>query len=240
LLSGTFVRIKPKRNQVSQSEGSSEELRKNWKDIEEDYLNAHARGAIIAPTEEVVALLIRSLALRDAEVHSTLGAIKHVHGIFSPLRQTPSNATTGLTEEPTPRDISQHIAALEKENNFAPAMALVNATLQNRYPAKLGVVTYNLLLQSALNHAKLLAASEKEDAPSGVEIGGVPSAITIFAHLEKSGCRPNGRTFMLLLQVCNIRSVSAEHILIRISFFFSPVLDLLCYRRSRWRQRSLE
>lgn len=214
LLSGTFVRARPTRNEVQRNEeGSLEEPRKTWKDIEEDYLSSHARGTIIAPTEEVVALLIRSLALRDGEVHSTLESLKHLHGMYTPLRYTTSTLTTkgttttkSMNAEPFSRDVAEHLAALEKENNFAPAMALVNATLQNRYPAKLGVVTYNFLLQSALNHAKLLAAEEKgEDAsPSGVEVGGVPSAITIFAHLEKSGCRPSGRTFMLLLQVCSV------------------------------------
>jgi hypothetical protein len=113
-----------------------------------------------------------------------------------------------------------HLAALEKENNFVPAMSLLNASLQNRYPGKLGVVTCNLLLQSALNYAKLLAASEQEGVPSGVEVGGVPSAVTIFAHLERSGCRPSERTFMLLLQVCHILPTSSKQVLIRISFLF--------------------
>jgi hypothetical protein len=213
LLSGTFINIKAKPNQAPKSEASLEEPRKTWRDIEEDYITAHSRGAVIAPSEEAVALLIRSLALRDAEVHASLGTIKQVHEMFTPLRNTTTPSANGaksLVEEPSPRDIAEHRAALEKENNFAPAMALVNATLQNRYPTKLGVVTYNLLLQSALNHAKMLATSGSENMQPGVEIGGVPSAITIFAHLEKSGCRPSGRTFALLLQVCWFPRASTE------------------------------
>jgi hypothetical protein len=98
---------------------------------------------------------------------------------------------------------------LKRENNFAPAMALTNATLQHPRPRSLGVVTYNLLLQSALEHAIIRERAKREEEGTesearqnvGVEVGGVPSAITIFAHLEKSGTRPNGRTFSLLLQV---------------------------------------
>ncbi|KIM27217.1 hypothetical protein M408DRAFT_170967 [Serendipita vermifera MAFF 305830] len=147
-----------------------------------------------------------------------------MHTIYSPLRResgqqattTPARSSSpprhtrirGAAYSPVAHDIGAHISALEKENNFAPAMALVNATLQNRRPQKLGVVTYNLLLQSALNYAKLQAAAAADGGKAtreGVEVGGVQSAITVFAHLEKSDCRPNGRTFMLLLQVRNRR-----------------------------------
>jgi len=198
LLSGTFVRTKPKlQTSQTQAEPSLGEPRKSWRDIEEEYINTHAKDGIIAPTEEVVGLLIRALALRDFEVHSSSTMLKHMHGLFSPLRDTPND----VRSEPRWPNVAEHLTSLEKENNFAPAMALVNATLQNRYPSKLGIVTYNLLLQSALNHARLQEKGEEQEMPSGIEAGGIPSAITIFAHLEKSGCRPSGRTFMLLMQV---------------------------------------
>jgi hypothetical protein len=101
LLSGTLVCAKPQRNQnlVPLSEGLLEEPRKTGKDMEEDCLTSHARGTVIAPTEEVVALLIRSLAMRDGEPHLSLEALKHMNGMLAPLRHTSTKGTKTLNED---------------------------------------------------------------------------------------------------------------------------------------------
>lgn len=217
LLSGTFVTATPPPVPTQVPAGES---RKSWRDIEAAYEVATERTSpVIVPTHDAVALLIRALALRDHEVHTAIQNLEKMHALYAPIRREATNAKNtkaaraaspprhtrvrGAAYSPVAHDVAAHIEALEKENNFAPAMALVNATLQNRQPHKLGVVTYNLLLQSALNYARLQAAAGRSGKPprEGVEVGGVQSAITVFAHLEKSDCRPNGRTFMLLLQV---------------------------------------
>ncbi|KAG8821874.1 hypothetical protein FRC17_009708 [Serendipita sp. 399] len=156
----------------------------------DEYLPSNDPDAgVIIPSEKIISTFIRSLVVRDQEVFTELHSIDRWNSIYTPIRQ------------PVPKSMDQEERArLEKENNFAPAMALVAATLQQPTPLSLGAVTYNLLLESADRHgiSNLEAQDPKTATPT---TGGIPSAITIFAHLEKSGCRPNARTFEKLLQV---------------------------------------
>lgn len=186
LLSGNILPPKETRRQKWSAKGKAKE------DVQAEVPEAH--GEVIIPSDKVVALLIRALAIRDAEVLSELQALEALDTQYGVRSSSVSTETSSAVKSAVGK-----IDDLKKENNFAPAMALTNATLQQRYPWSLGVVTYNLLLQSALNHTRPIT----EDAEKKItaEVGGIPSAITIFAHLEKSGCRPSARTFGLLIQV---------------------------------------
>ncbi|KAG8776057.1 hypothetical protein FRC16_004638, partial [Serendipita sp. 398] len=157
----------------------------------DEYLPSEGSDAgVIIPNEKIIAIFIRALAVRDYEVSKQLERSQHLTSVYKPLRQGPSET---LDQDQRTR--------LEKENNFAPAMALVAATLQQPSPCSLGVVTYNLLLDGACRHQLSNSEDAQTSENSGPTTGGISSAITIFAHLEKSGCRPNSQTFEKLLQI---------------------------------------
>jgi hypothetical protein len=187
LLSGNILPPRETRRQKWNAKGKVRE------DVQAEVPESH--GEVIIPSDKVVALLIRALSIRDAEVLSEVQTLEALDMQYAVRSSSISSETRGAVKSAVGK-----LEELKKENNFAPAMALTNATLQQRYPRSLGVVTYNLLLQSALNHTRPM--TEDQEKKVTAEVGGIPSAITIFAHLEKSGCRPSARTFGLLIQVC--------------------------------------
>ncbi|CCA73819.1 hypothetical protein PIIN_07773 [Serendipita indica DSM 11827] len=184
LLSGSFVQVKtPKPNSLQGLEESTD-------------------AGVIIPSEAVVGLLIRSLAVRDEEVYIILNHLYRFEEMHSSVSVDEQGQREDVHVSPAQVDKMQQ---LEQENNLAPAMALLNATLQQDTPRSLGITTYNLLLVAARHHAIIQMSKAQQGEEVKVDaVGGVSSAITVYAHMEKSGCLPNARTFQLLLDIYSL------------------------------------
>ena len=130
------------------------------------YNNMLDRG--ISPTPGVVHRLIQSLAYRDIEIHKTLEWMNRWEE-----ENTPGVPTVSHQEQRT---------RFAREDNFAPAMALIAATYARKLPLSLRTSTYDNLLECCAYRAD------------------VKSAIQVYAHMERAGVKPDAKTFSLMLR----------------------------------------
>jgi pentatricopeptide repeat protein len=122
----------------------------------------------ISPTPGAVKRLIQNLAWRDIEIHKALEWMNRWEE-----ENTPGMPSVSHQEQR---------ARFAREDNFAPAMALIAATYARRLPVELRLPTYDTLLECCTYRAD------------------VKSAIQVYAHMERAGVRPDAKTFTMLLR----------------------------------------
>ena len=130
------------------------------------YNNMLDRG--ISPTPGAVKRLIQNLAWRDIEIHKALEW----------MNRWEEENTPGVP----PATHQEQRARFAREDNFAPAMALIAATYARQLSLSLGTSTYDTLLECCTYRAD------------------VKSAIQVYAHMERAGDKPDARTFSMMLR----------------------------------------
>ena len=122
----------------------------------------------ISPTTAVLRRLIQSLAFRDIEIHKALQYMDRWEE-----ENTPGVPPVSHQEQRT---------RFAREDNFAPAMALIAATYARKLPLSLSRYTYGNLLECCTYRAD------------------VKSAIQVYAHMEREAIKPDAKTFTMLLR----------------------------------------
>ena len=122
----------------------------------------------VSPTPGAVKRLIQSLAWRDIEIHKALEW----------MNRWEEENTPGVP----PVNHEEQRDRFSREDNFAPAMALIAATYSRGLSLSLRTSTYDTLLECCTYRAD------------------VKSAIQVYAHMERAGVKPDARTFSMMLR----------------------------------------
>ena len=122
----------------------------------------------ISPTPGAVKRLIQNLAWRDIEIHKALEW----------MSRWEEENTPGVP----PGSHQEQRARFAREDNFAPAIALIAATYARKLSLPLTATTYNTLIECCAYRAD------------------VKSAIQVYAHMERAEVKPNARTFTMMLR----------------------------------------
>jgi pentatricopeptide repeat protein len=122
----------------------------------------------ISPTPAVVNRLIQGLAGRDIEIHKALEW----------MSRWEEENTPGVP----PVSHQEQRSRFAREDNFAPAMALIAATYARNTSLSLKTYTYDDLLECCAYRAD------------------VKSAIQVYAHMERAGIKPDAKTFSMMLR----------------------------------------
>ena len=122
----------------------------------------------VSPTPGALKRLIQNLAWRDIEIHKALEW----------MNRWEEENTPGVP----PVAHQEQRERFDREDNFAPAMALIAATYARNISLSLSTATYNTLLECCTYRAD------------------IKSAIQVYAHMERGGVKPNARTFCMMLR----------------------------------------
>ena len=122
----------------------------------------------ISPTPGAIKRLIQSLAWRDIEIHKALEW----------MNRWEEENTPGVP----PISHQEQRTRFAREDNFAPAMALIAATYARKLSLSLSLSTYDNLLECCTFRAD------------------VKSAIQVYAHMERAGVKPDAKTFSMMLR----------------------------------------
>ena len=122
----------------------------------------------ISPTTGALRRLIQSLVYRDIEIHKALEYMDRWEE-----ENTPGVPPVTHQEQRT---------RFAREDNFAPAMALIAATYARKLSLSLRTRTYDNLLECCTYRAD------------------VKSAIQVYAHMEQEAVKPDAKTFSMMLR----------------------------------------